>query len=78
MSKRGSQAENQLLIVISKPVEFSFSLGFVRASLNRFRLSCTDFYVDRKPDRIDVVAVCMCKPPKDKNQLGCLADCMNR
>ncbi|GAA5948495.1 hypothetical protein JCM3765_004902 [Sporobolomyces pararoseus] len=38
----------------------------------------TNFYVDRKPDRIDVAAVCMCQPPEDKAQLGCLETCINR
>ncbi|GAA5911837.1 uncharacterized protein JCM6883_001285 [Sporobolomyces salmoneus] len=38
----------------------------------------TNFYVDRKPDKIDVAAVCACVPPKDKDAKGCLADCINR
>ncbi|GAA5977067.1 hypothetical protein JCM5350_007545 [Sporobolomyces pararoseus] len=38
----------------------------------------TNFYVDRKPDRIDVAAVCMCQPPEDKTQQGCLETCINR
>ncbi|GAA5846804.1 hypothetical protein JCM5353_005909 [Sporobolomyces roseus] len=38
----------------------------------------TNYYVDRKPDRVDVAAVCMCKRPSNKDELGCLEECINR
>ncbi|GAA6006911.1 hypothetical protein JCM11491_001441 [Sporobolomyces phaffii] len=43
-----------------------------------YRHLARNYYVDRKPDKVDVAAVCMCKPPSDKDQLGCLGDCINR
>ncbi|GAA5853043.1 hypothetical protein JCM3766R1_000851 [Sporobolomyces carnicolor] len=38
----------------------------------------TNYYVDRKRDKVDVAAVCACKPPRDRDEPGCLADCINR
>ncbi|GAA5936590.1 uncharacterized protein JCM15063_001931 [Sporobolomyces koalae] len=37
-----------------------------------------NYYVDRKPDRIDVAAVCSCSRPSDPSQPGCLENCINR
>ncbi|GAA5901954.1 hypothetical protein JCM6882_000150 [Rhodosporidiobolus microsporus] len=38
----------------------------------------TNMYVDRKPDRAHVPAICMCTPPARSNENGCGADCINR
>ncbi|GAA6063113.1 hypothetical protein JCM10212_002635 [Sporobolomyces blumeae] len=35
-------------------------------------------YVDRKPDKAPIAAVCMCAPPKHKSASGCLDGCINR
>ncbi|GAA5835084.1 hypothetical protein JCM11251_000159 [Rhodosporidiobolus azoricus] len=38
----------------------------------------TNMYVDRKPDRAQIPAICMCTPPTRANEEGCGSDCINR
>ncbi|GAA6006039.1 hypothetical protein JCM10207_007322 [Rhodosporidiobolus poonsookiae] len=38
----------------------------------------TNVYVDRKPDRAAVPAICMCTPPARANEMGCGEGCINR
>ncbi|GAA5937095.1 hypothetical protein JCM1841_001881 [Sporobolomyces salmonicolor] len=43
-----------------------------------YRHISRNVYVDRKPDRALIPAVCMCTPPTSKRGLGCGESCINR
>ncbi|GAA5861227.1 hypothetical protein JCM1840_003122 [Sporobolomyces johnsonii] len=43
-----------------------------------YRHISRNVYVDRKPDRAPIPAVCMCTPPTSKRGLGCGESCINR
>ncbi|GAA5872350.1 hypothetical protein JCM8547_000904 [Rhodosporidiobolus lusitaniae] len=43
---------------------------YVKIKMNQF--------VDRKPDKAPIAAVCQCVPPSDPDEMGCGSDCINR
>lgn len=61
-----------------RPIQTSQSTHLSLSLSGTDRSISIDYYVDRKPDRVDVAAVCMCKRPSNKDELGCLEECINR
>ena len=41
-------------------------------------VALADFYVDRKPDKAELPAICMCKLPERATDMGCGSGCINR